>query len=80
MYPSKEEFEQILRTGDLDHLLDEYLFTGLPFSFADDPKIHERLIGTISRGTARSVGRYMRSWKRPHRVQPCASQIRGALQ
>lgn len=50
MYPSKEEFEQILRTGDLDHLLDEYLFTGLPFSFANDPKVHEHLIRTISRG------------------------------
>ena len=50
MYLSKEEFEQILRTGDLDRLLDEYLFTGLPFSFAEDPKVYQRLIMTISRG------------------------------
>ena len=53
MYPTKEEFEEMLRTRNLDCILDEHLFAGLPFSFADQPEVHRQMIGEISRGFRR---------------------------
>ena len=50
MYPTKEEFEEILRTRNLDCVLGEHLFAGLPFSFAGQPEVHRQMIGEISRG------------------------------
>ena len=50
MYPSKEEFEHILRTCNLDRVLDEHLFSGLPFSFSESPEIYDQMLRTISRG------------------------------
>ncbi len=50
MYPTKEEFEEILRSRSLDGILDDYLFSGLPFSFVDRPGVYRKMIKELSRG------------------------------
>ena len=50
MYPTKEEFEALLRARRFDRILDDYLFNGLPFSFSDQPKIHGTMLKELSRG------------------------------
>ena len=50
MYPTKEEFEDLLLTCSLDCILEDHLFTGLPFSFSDRPGIYQQMVGEISRG------------------------------
>ena len=50
MYPNKDEFAAILRVQPLDSVLDTYLFEGLPYSFAEQPRLHQRMIRSLSRG------------------------------
>ena len=50
MYPTKEEFEEILRTRNLERILDDFLFIGIPFSFSERPEIYHQMIGEISSG------------------------------
>ena len=50
MYPTKEEFEEILRSRDLDRVLEDYVLTGLPFSFADRPDLYQRMLKELTRG------------------------------
>ncbi len=50
MYPTKEEFEEILEKKDVDTILSSYVFSGLPYSFRSVPEVHIRMIEQISRG------------------------------
>ena len=50
MYLTKEEFEALLRTPRFDSILDDHLFTGLPFSFSGHPKVHRAMLRELSRG------------------------------
>ena len=50
MYPTKEEFEDLLRSRSLDRIVDDYLLTGIPFSFADRPDVYQRMIGELAKG------------------------------
>lgn len=50
MYPTKEEFEEILGKQSLDSILDKYLFSGLPFSFRLAPTGHDQMLERISKG------------------------------
>lgn len=50
MYPTQEEFTEILRRRSLDDIVEDHLFTGLPFSFSDRPEIHQQMVRAISRG------------------------------
>ena len=40
----------MLRSRNFDHLLDDHLFAGLPYFFADEPKIHRQMVNELSRG------------------------------
>ena len=50
MYPTQEEFKELLRTGNLDDVIEDHLFTGLPFSFSDRPDVYQQMVRAISRG------------------------------
>ena len=50
MYPTKEEFEDLLRTRSLDYIVETHLFSGMPFSFSDRPEVHRQMVKKISRG------------------------------
>ena len=50
MYPTREEFEDILRSRNLDRILEEHLFSGVPFSFADRPDVYQRMLKALARG------------------------------
>ena len=50
MYPNKEEFEELLSTCEIDWIIDNHLFGGSPFYSVDQPKVHDRLVRTISKG------------------------------
>ena len=40
----------MLQTSSLDHIVEDHLFTGMPFSFSDRPEIYGRMLREISRG------------------------------
>ena len=50
MYPTKEEFEELLRTREVDWIIDQHLFGGPPFYSSNHPNVHERMIRAISTG------------------------------
>ena len=50
MYPTKEEFTKILSTRTLDWIIDNYLFSGLPFYSSHQPLLHPEMIRTLSKG------------------------------
>ena len=47
---SKVDFENLLKCSDIDSILDDYLFNGLPCYFKSNPQIHSQMIGGISEG------------------------------
>ena len=50
MYPTKEEFEELLRTREVDWIIDKHLFGGPPFYSSDQPDVHDRMIRALSTG------------------------------
>ena len=50
MYPTKDDFRELLRTRDLDWIIDEHLFQGTPFYSADEPDVHDAMVRAISIG------------------------------
>lgn len=47
---TKTEFEQIIESNNIDSILDDYLFKGLPFYFRNIPEIHKQMIKALARG------------------------------
>lgn len=50
MYPTKAQFENLLHTRSLDWVLENHVFSGLPFSFANQPTLYQQMIDAISKG------------------------------
>ena len=50
MYPTKEEFEGLLQTREVDWIIDQHLFGGPPFYSSNQPNVHDRMIRAISTG------------------------------
>ena len=50
MYPTKAEFEEILQKETVDSIVNNYLLAGLPYSFKDTPKLHDKMLDQIARG------------------------------
>ncbi len=50
MYPTKEEFDKILLSRNLDSILEEFLFAGVPFSFTGYPSVYRKMIRELTRG------------------------------
>ena len=50
MYPTKDEFKELLNSRTLDWVIDNYVFRGLPFYSSHAPEVHNQMIRTISQG------------------------------
>ena len=50
MYPSKQEFEEQLRTRPVDRIIEEHLFSGVPFYSKNEPDVHTKLLSAVSKG------------------------------
>ena len=50
MYPTKEEFQELLNSHTLDWIIDNHVFGGVPFFSLNAPEVHNSMIQTISRG------------------------------
>ena len=50
MYPTQQEFEEMLLTRDIIDILRNVMFTGVPFSFAGQPEIYLRMVDHIATG------------------------------
>jgi hypothetical protein len=48
-YPDKKEFLALLREGNHEQVVEEYLLHGLPFAFKDDAPTHGVLLAEISK-------------------------------
>lgn len=50
MYPTKQEFQHLLRTHPADWIINNHLFQGVPFYCLEQPAIHEEMVRAISAG------------------------------
>ena len=50
MYPSPQEFEELLNTRDLDWIIDTHLFDGVPFCFEDNLRTYNQMLRAIAKG------------------------------
>ena len=50
MYPTRVEFEALLKTRTIDWIIDNYIFDGQPFYSADAPEVHNQMVRAISIG------------------------------
>ena len=50
MYPTKTEFEQILRTSSFDDIINDIIFAGLPYFCSGQPELHDQMIDRITNG------------------------------
>lgn len=50
MFPTKEEFEILLKTTDIDSIIDNHLFGGAPFYSSHQPQVHRQMVRQVSRG------------------------------
>ena len=50
MYPTKLEFEELLKTREAEWIVEHHLFKGTPFYSSSHPDVHNQLIVSISRG------------------------------
>ena len=49
-FMTKAEFEQQLTKDNIESILDDCLFRGLPFYFRNQPEIYSKMLRTLSRG------------------------------
>lgn len=54
-YPTKDEFRHLLQDHNIDWIIDQHLFDGLPFYSSRKPSIHHGLLHAISTGL--NIGR-----------------------
>ena len=50
MYPSKKDFEILLKTHDIDWIIDNHIFGGPPFYSSNHPEVHDQVVRSISKG------------------------------
>ena len=50
MYPTKAEFENMLRNRSFDSILSDIMFAGLPYFFLGQPELHDEMIEQITDG------------------------------
>ena len=50
MYPTKDEFQELLDTHTLDWIIDHHVFYGLPFYSSHAPDLHNQMVHAISKG------------------------------
>lgn len=50
MYPTADEFVELLNERPVDWIIDNYLFRGLPFYSSHRPELHSQLLRAISTG------------------------------
>ena len=50
MYPTKEQFVDLLRTTSVDSIIQDHLFDGLPFYSQHSPGLHTQLLRGLSSG------------------------------
>ena len=50
MYPTKAEFETLLKTHAIDWIIEHHVFNGLPFYSSNKPEVHNQMIRAISTG------------------------------
>ena len=50
MYPTKEEFEELLMTREVDWIIDNHVFNDVPFYSSHQPAIHKQTLRAVSRG------------------------------
>lgn len=50
MYPTKDEFRELLNTHPIDWIIDNHLFDGLPFYSCHSPEVHDQMVHEIAAG------------------------------